>query len=568
MGSITVGEIVEETGEPLRKGESLGEYVERIGRRAEVPPDVRERVVQAMNRSLFATGDTLPADERAAVEQFRAHIKATEVGSADHEEQSGLDQDINTATTHRERHRDRRQDIRSGVGTRDGDWPSQTGGQTADSVASESVTTYKVRQWSLLDSLVGLAPDLERRTIRIVFLTLILATLIPIGVAGLNYDAPTQSASPSAEIQTDSNITMFSVQGGETGFGAGVYALNTDTKEVVWKHTGYFRKYFDVDPLNDEEILFTVQMNTSGESFRAVRMNWRTGETITTFPVPRDTHDIDFVGNGTYVIADKYESRIYEYRPATDEIVWEYRFANHFPPTAGDGIENDYTHLNDVDRVKNGTAYLVSPREFDRVLLINRSTKEVVWTLGEQGNETILDHQHNPALLSTNPPTVLVADSENNRVVEYKRTDGEWERTWLYDNWPWTGWVRDADRLPNGNTLIVASGRGRLLEVTPSGEMVWKMDVSKWAQGPYDMERLRYGDEATGPPMDRLRQETLVLSSGEEPSLLDTYYSLARWLFPTWVTKRLFLGLHLTALLLTAWASLEVKWTRARLSTE
>ncbi|MDE2811038.1 MAG: hypothetical protein OXN90_21690, partial [Gemmatimonadota bacterium] len=36
-------------------------------------------------------------------------------------------------------------------------------------------------------------------------------------------------------------------------------------------------------------------------------------------------------------------------------------------------------------------------------------------------------------------------------------------------------WIRGAQqRLPNGNTLITESQRGRLLEVTPAGEIAWE----------------------------------------------------------------------------------------------
>jgi hypothetical protein len=295
-------------------------------------------------------------------------------------------------------------------------------------------------------------------------------------------------------------------------------------------------------------------------------MNWRTGEVLTSFRVPHDTHDVDYLGNGTYVIADKtYDPedghKIYEYRPETDTIVWSYSFPEHFPPTAGDGIENDYTHLNDVDAVDNGSAYLVSPRNFDRVFLINRSTKEVVWELGEEDNENILDEQHNPVLLRTDPAVVLVADSHNNRVVEYTRTDDGWRQTWEYANWPWTGWARDADRLPNGNTLIVGSGRSRLLEVTPEKEIVWKMDISEWAQGPYDIERLRYGDEPAGPPIDQV-EGTTSQTAGQGPTMFDEYYGLARWLLPTWVSKLLFVDLHFLAMVVVGWVTTELRWIR------
>ncbi|MFQ3319609.1 MAG: hypothetical protein ACI80F_001680 [Natronomonas sp.] len=83
-------------------------------------------------------------------------------------------------------------------------------------------------------------------------------------------------------------------------------------------------------------------------------------------------------------------------------------------------------------------------------------------------------------------PTVLIADSRNDRVVEYAREDGEWTRAWVLRG----GGLdepRDADRLPNGNTLVVDRRGDRLLEVTPTGEVVWEF-YAPWQ--PYDAERI------------------------------------------------------------------------------
>jgi hypothetical protein len=103
--------------------------------------------------------------------------------------------------------------------------------------------------------------------------------------------------------------------------------------------------------------------------------------------------------------------------------------------------------------------------------------------------------EHNPDFVPVDDggPAVLVADSENNRVVEYQREDGEWQRTW---RWSDAGlqWPRDADRLPDGNTLVTDSNGDRVLEVDPSGEVVWSIDVAF----PYEAERLSTGDESSG----------------------------------------------------------------------
>ena len=153
-----------------------------------------------------------------------------------------------------------------------------------------------------------------------------------------------------------------------------------------------------------------------------------------------------------------------------------------------------------------------------------------------------------------NPPTVLVADRENDQVVEYRKDGEGWTRTWEYHgelNWP-----RDADRLPNGNTLIADSGGDRVLEVTPRKRVVWKMDLN---QNLYDVERLRYGDEAQGPPIHTLvdpdsldRVEASVSPIAQVSEAFEEYYFLSGWIFPPWMTRLNFVLSHV-ALLLAVW---------------
>jgi hypothetical protein len=140
---------------------------------------------------------------------------------------------------------------------------------------------------------------------------------------------------------------------------------------------------------------------------------------------------------------------------------------------------------------------MVSVRNFDQVVAIDRSTDEIAWTLGEDGNHSVIFRQHNPQYLDggDGPPAVLVADSRNDRVVEFTRRDGEWVETWELVG----GGLdepRDADRLPNGNTLVADRHGQRFLEVTPTGEVVWEF-YGPWQ--PYDVERYRLGDESGGP---------------------------------------------------------------------
>ncbi len=339
-------------------------------------------------------------------------------------------------------------------------------------------------------------------------------------------------------------------------------ALDRETKTVIWEHKQH-RRYFDVDPIDKNTILFSATRDLSnGESDRvAIVMNWRTGEVKDKFVIPKDTHDIDYLGDGKYAIADKASHKAYILDRNTDETVWQFRFADHFSEKAGDGINGDYTHLNDIDSVNNGSAFLVSPRNFDRVMLINRSTNQVEWVLGEEDNYDILYEQHNPVLLSQDPPTVLVADSENDRIVEYQKKGQEWELTWSY--YGQLNWPRDADRLPNGNTLIVDSNGDRVVEVTPDREVVWELAIR---ENPYDAELLKYGDEPQGPPMTEFKSEfgsPIPEDHSQSHALsplfdaFDSAYYLAQWVLPSWIDKIQFLFLLAAGGVLISWLTAE-----------
>jgi hypothetical protein len=116
-------------------------------------------------------------------------------------------------------------------------------------------------------------------------------------------------------------------------------------------------------------------------------------------------------------------------------------------------------------------------------------------TLGEDGDHGTLYEQHNPDYIpeERGGPAVLVADSENARIVEYQRVDENWTRTWEWAD-ERVQWPRDADRLPNGNTLITDTNGKRLIEVAPNGSIVWSVQLSH----PYDAERLGTGAESSG----------------------------------------------------------------------
>lgn len=336
---------------------------------------------------------------------------------------------------------------------------------------------------------------------------------------------------------TDSNATIVfvSAQGTEFGGGSGVYAVDKESKEIVWAHTDFHRKYFDVDPLNETHILISAQKNESPNSQRAFIIDWRNDTVESSFPIPEDTHDVDRISADEFVVADKADHRVYVYNRTNKSVVWEFDFTKRFPPSAGGPRDGDWTHLNDVDEISGGEMFLVSPRNFDRVMVINRSDKSIEFTLGEEENHSIIYAQHNPVLLQSSPEVVLVADSENHRVVEYEKTESGWKQTWGYEN---VRWPRDADRLPNGDTLITDTYHHRVIIVSEDGDLEWER---KGFQKPYDSEIVELGDEPTGPHL----KDPSWQSPGTNPieQFTEKYYRsyyFVSWILPTWLTLGLY----------------------------
>lgn len=370
---------------------------------------------------------------------------------------------------------------------------------------------------------------------------------------------------------------------------------------VEWVYNGSAQGaswFYDVDPLPNGNLL---AVNTARGKTFVYELNPDTGERVWTEVLPvTDTHDVDLVNGNELLVANLHNSsgetsdeRIYIYNRTTDRVTWEWYFEDHYPRDTAAGVSNtvDWSHVNDVDKIAPGE-FLVSPRNFDQVVIVNRSTKRVTARLGEDRNHSVLAEQHNPTYLESREeaPTILVADSGNDRVVEYAYENGSWTRVWTVGedqlNWP-----RDADRLPNGNTLIVDTLNQRVIEVTPRGRIVWEL-FAPWA--PYDVERPAYGDEAGGPTMQDLGvsgsyqllggatersgpgadtsfSTWLTLTVGDTPiggpisEFAELWEGVSQWIKPVWMAPWGFVTLVGACLLLLLWGLGELLYGRHRL---
>ena len=292
-----------------------------------------------------------------------------------------------------------------------------------------------------------------------------------------------------------------------------------DRRGDVIYYEDRYRVYFDVDPLEGSkhtiEYVAAKHFGSDDEECAEIghrcsrnvlnRVNISTGEfeqvyaKITPWHGNNRWHDIDRINDTHVVIADIVRNEVRVVDIEAEETVSKWSATQTYEDDQGRGRgSGDWTHVNDVEILPDGRI-MASIRNMDEVIFLEREGDTLAvndsWTLGEDENYDILHEQHNPDYIpaSRGGPAVIVADSENQRILEFHRENGSWKRAWGWKD-SRLQWPRDADRLPSGLSLIVDSHGDRVLEVTPEGDPLWTVEVGM----PYDVERLGTGDESSG----------------------------------------------------------------------
>jgi len=241
-----------------------------------------------------------------------------------------------------------------------------------------------------------------------------------------------------------------------------------------------------------------------------------------------EVHDVELLPSGEFLVTDMEHERIFTVRGG--EITWQWNASERYEAPE-DPTRVDWLHINDVDHIGEDR-YLVSVRNANELVIVERG-EGVVEVINEGGDPSVLKRQHNPQWLGEG--AVLVADSENNRIVELHRNEaGEWTVAWELRRAEGVdfSWPRDADRLPNGNTLITDSANQRLVEVNQSGATVWSYGTPLI---PYEAEHLPEGETVGAPLYNPPAGYEGPAEGGEVPVLsfllqaLQTSYPLPFW---------------------------------------
>ncbi len=263
--------------------------------------------------------------------------------------------------------------------------------------------------------------------------------------------------------------------------------------EIVWEYLvpqnlkQYTNPGFDVELLPTNNILFVLPRSGVYEIDRKGKIVW-------SYLTNKISHDADRLPNGNTIFVfgafdQKSDAQIVEVNQK-GEVVWSWYAKDHFDKSPYASIYDEgWTHTNAVTRLPNGNT-LISLRNFNFIVEVD-AKGSVVRTIGEG----ILEYQHDPEILSNGnilimnhamPHQAVEIDPETGRVI-WKSAGFERDVT------P----VRDANRLPNGNTLI--TGTTRIVEVTAEGKTVWQLSLKgvvfktpkeRPARGFYKAERI------------------------------------------------------------------------------
>jgi len=189
----------------------------------------------------------------------------------------------------------------------------------------------------------------------------------------------------------------------------------------------------------------------------------------------------------------------------TKQAVWTWRLREHLDPLAHNEnpVGGDWSHGNTVKFFPNypfggetHDAILFLARNLHTLFMIDYPGGEILWSLGQHGTFGRREPPEEPIFMQPHEADMIAP----NHFIIYDNGLGRWpflsrvrefaanpEAGTVEEIWTWTDpdlpmadtWGGDANRLPNGNTLTINVLKGRIIEVNPSGEKVWEIEVKR-----------------------------------------------------------------------------------------
>ena len=412
--------------------------------------------------------------------------------------------------------------------------------------------------------------DLTSRQVGLIAIAV--GLVFPAYTVGVAVASPTLAGSVTTGTGAETTVGVQGVDGTARVI---EYGANGTEK---WRQTGE-RAYFDVTRLDNGTVLAAfVNTSRSSDCERYSGCAFSGVQVIDPTPDPHvvweysfelrqkhnsEVHDVEYLGDGRVLIADMAQEQLFSLNMSTRERGWTWN-ASSFYEAPADPTTRDWLHINDVDQIEPGR-YLVSVRNANQLLIIEQGNG-VVEVINEDdggpdelcslklglvdadgdgdircGDASVIARQHNPQWLGNG--TVMVSDSENDRIVELHRTeDGTWEVGWAAyraGQIPFE-WPRDADRQPDGTTLITDSLNHRVVLVDEDGTLLRTLPT---ATMPYEAD-IEGREPVGGPAVGSLDGDPVVTqpADGDIPLLTETLIPLQHMFRLPWWFGELHLG--------------------------
>ena len=290
----------------------------------------------------------------------------------------------------------------------------------------------------------------------------------------------------------------------DTGNGSKPYTMILDNNGLpIWYRRGRMENF-----KTEQNHLITGYLDSPLGGFYAFDQNFNYVQTFqTTNGYLTDRHELKVLTDGSYLILgvrlntvdmSKYvaggrtnavvtEGVVQEFT-AAGELIFQWRAWDHYDIRDGTA---DFPHFNAIDIDEDGHI-LVSARHLSETTKINRNTGEIIWRLsGRKSSFTFLNdplngtsYQHSISALGNG--RYMVFDNGNNhnpqvsRAVEYQLnlTNRTATMVWQFRDTPekFSGFMGNAQRLPNGNTLINWV-YDKIVEVDSNGAKHFEMNL-------------------------------------------------------------------------------------------
>jgi hypothetical protein len=391
-------------------------------------------------------------------------------------------------------------------------------------IGMHAETSYKIRAVS---STAGGSASVEGS-----FTTGALPSGLPVGTQTVADTSAAQSG------WTLVNIMPASSRAGFNGTSSGMIAMYDMQGLPVW----YFLNGTTVDVRGDVSLRMLANQHvmlgpSSGEPAKEIDL---AGNVLWSGPAQPPSnastsdpatapmsHFANKLSNGNYILfrdltnANGIGGALLQELSTSNEVVWSWNLFDHMQPPAD--AAKDWCHPNSVTVDLDKDVFYLSCRFLGIIKAKRSGDKAVVWVLGgETGGDFTFNpssasfaDQHDPeihddgtVLLYSNGGVDLIRPAgAASSVLEVKLDEGTMQATptfafpgnfdvdsWYKQDW-YTPYWGDADRLANGDVLVVAGTRStsvqtHIFEVRPSdGQVVWQLTFPAGV-GSYQGERL------------------------------------------------------------------------------